>query len=137
MKWEVELMARFVMLLRHGPNDFDGLGEGDFAAMMGQFAAWTDQLQKGGNLVAVERLKVGGRTLRKRDQLVVDGPFAGAKEAVVGLYVVEARDADHATELASGCPCIQYGGAVDLRPCDDFPAGDRGAGSGLGRPTPG
>ena len=77
-------------------------------------------MAKADQLVAVENLKQGGRTLRKRDALVVDGPYVETKEAVVGFYLVEADDYDAATKLAEGCPCVEYGGTVELRECDSF-----------------
>jgi len=36
---------------------------------------------------------------------------------VIGGYsVVEAKDLDHAAELAKGCPILEVGGSVEVRP---------------------
>jgi hypothetical protein len=48
---------------------------------------------------------------------VTDGPFLETKEALGGFYVVEARDLDHALEIAKGCPA-PFGG-VEVRPVVD------------------
>ena len=48
---------------------------------------------------------------------VTDGPFLETKEALGGFYVVEARDLDHAVEIAKLCPA-PFGG-VEVRPVVD------------------
>ena len=50
---------------------------------------------------------------------VTDGPFVETKEALGGFYVVEARDLDHALEIAKLCPA-RFGG-VEVRPLMEFP----------------
>lgn len=52
----------------------------------------------------------GGRTLR------TDGPFAGMKDAVGGVFILEADDLDAAIEVAARVPAARYGGAVEIRP---------------------
>ena len=46
--------------------------------------------------------------------MFTDGPFAETKEVVAGVYVLEARDLDHALELAAMTPIID--GGVEVRP---------------------
>ena len=48
--------------------------------------------------------------------LVTDGPFADTKEVFGGYYLVEAKDLDAATELATRIPALRLGGAVEIRP---------------------
>src|SRR6476659_4820911 len=52
----------------------------------------------------------GGRTL------ITDGPFVGMKEAVGGVFVLEADDLDAAIEVAARVPAARYAGAVEIRP---------------------
>ncbi|MFF5234963.1 YciI family protein [Dactylosporangium sp. NPDC000521] len=52
----------------------------------------------------------GGRTL------TTDGPFAGMKEAIGGVFILEADDLDAAIEVAARVPAARYGGAVEIRP---------------------
>jgi len=56
----------------------------------------------------------GGKTL------TTDGPFAGMKEAVGGLFVLEADDLDAAIEVAARVPAARYGGAVEIRPSETY-----------------
>lgn len=49
-----------------------------------------------------------------RGGVVTDGPFIEAKEAIAGVFVIEARDLDHAIELAAMTPIVD--GGVEVRP---------------------
>ncbi len=50
--------------------------------------------------------------------LTTDGPFVGMKEAVGGLFILEADDLDSAIEMAARVPAARYGGAVEIRPSE-------------------
>jgi len=41
--------------------------------------------------------------------LVTDGPYAETKEQIGGILLLEARDLNHAVELMSKHPGVQYG----------------------------
>ena len=47
---------------------------------------------------------------------VTDGPFAEAKDLVGGFSLVEAETLARAAELARGCPILEVGGSVEIRP---------------------
>ena len=49
-------------------------------------------------------------------KIVQDGPYAEAKDMVGGYIVVEANDLAHAVELSKGCPILEVGGSVEVRP---------------------
>jgi hypothetical protein len=57
-------------------------------------------------------------TVRVQDgqTLTTDGPFAELKEAVGGLFTLEADDLDAAIEVAAKVPAARLGGAVEIRP---------------------
>ena len=52
--------------------------------------------------------------------LTTDGPFVGMKEAVGGLFVLEADDLDAAIEIAARVPAARYGGGVEIRPSEVY-----------------
>ena len=56
------------------------------------------------------------------DVLVTDGPYAEAKEILIGLYLLEAADLDEAIGLAARIPTA-WRGKVELRPV--APVGSR------------
>jgi hypothetical protein len=49
---------------------------------------------------------------------VTDGPFIETKEALAGVFVIEARDLDHAIALAKLTPIVD--GVVEVRPLPGF-----------------
>jgi hypothetical protein len=56
----------------------------------------------------------GGKTL------ITDGPFVGMKEAVGGVFILEADDLDEAIEVAARVPAARHGGAVEIRPSEVY-----------------
>ena len=50
--------------------------------------------------------------------LTTDGPFVGMKEAVGGMFVLEADDLDAAIEVATRVPAARLGGAIEIRPVE-------------------
>jgi len=48
--------------------------------------------------------------------LTTDGPFADTKEAIGGMFTLEADDLDAAIEVASKVPAARLGGAIEIRP---------------------
>lgn len=78
-------------------------------------------------------------TLRKgREHVVVDGPFAETKEQLLGFYVVECRDLEHAIETAREMArANDTGGAYEIRPLRIYhpPALAAGAGASAGQST--
>ena len=67
-------------------------------------------LPENGTTVRVE----GGKTL------ITDGPFVGMKEAVGGLFILEADDLDAAIEVAAKVPAASMGGAIEIRPVQEY-----------------
>ena len=56
----------------------------------------------------------GGKTL------TTDGPYVGMKEAVGGMFILEADDLDAAIEVAARVPAARYGGAIEIRPSEVY-----------------
>jgi len=61
-------------------------------------------------------LESTGKVVNGNQKIVKDGPYAEAKDIVGGYIVVEANDLAHAVELAKGCPILEVGGSVEVRP---------------------
>jgi len=56
---------------------------------------------------------------------VVDGPFTGGKEMILGFFVVEVDDLAAAEAIAGEAPCIPLGGSIEVRAIGDFPKPSR------------
>jgi hypothetical protein len=72
----------------------------------------------GGRSVAGLALEPSGTATAIRGGVVTDGPFIETKEALAGVFVIEARDLDHALALAKLTPIID--GGVEVRPLIGF-----------------
>jgi hypothetical protein len=93
-----------------GPQLWQAVGEAHtrFAGQVGE---------KGGKMLGGNALQPTATATTIRDDIVTDGPFTETKEALGGYYLIEARDLDHALEIAKLCPA-RFGG-VEVRPIMD------------------
>jgi hypothetical protein len=73
--------------------------------------------EKGGEITGGSALLPTPTATSIRGDVVTDGPFAETKEALGGFYLIEAKDLDHALEIAKLCPA-KFGG-VEVRPLMD------------------
>jgi len=88
---------------------------------MQKWVAWMKELGQNGHLKDPGHpLEAHGRVVQGKSQTITDGPFAETKDIVGGYLVVEARDLDHAAEIARGCPIFEAGGLVEIRPIMKF-----------------
>ena len=74
--------------------------------------------EHGGRIVAGLGLEPSSTATAIRGDLVTDGPFIESKEAIAGVFVLEARDLDHALALARMTPIMD--GGVEVRPLLGF-----------------
>jgi len=59
-----------------------------------------------------------GKVVRGKSKIVNDGPYAEAKDVVGGFMTIEASDLAHAVEISKGCPILEGGGSVEVRPVE-------------------
>lgn len=110
-------MPKFMLLL--GGADLDKRsGNADLAPLMfDRYFAWVRELRERGALAGAHKLlDRGGARLSVRGGEVVEGPFLETKEAVGGVFVVEAPSLEEAASLARGCPVLDLqNGWVEVR----------------------
>jgi hypothetical protein len=85
----------------------------------GRFAGQVGE--KGGEILGGGALQPTSTATSIRGDVVTDGPFADTKEALGGYYLIEARDLDHALDIARLCPAPA--GGVEVRPVMDTSGG--------------
>ncbi len=113
-------MSEFVFLYRGGvmykSPDKPEMSPEVMQEQLGKWRAWFEELGAKG------LIKNPGAPLEQPSKLVsgpkkavTDGPFA-EKDLVSGFTIVEARDHEHALELAKGCPGLHMGATVEVRP---------------------
>ncbi|MER7048101.1 MULTISPECIES: YciI family protein [Streptomyces] len=109
-------MAKFAVLLyvpapanplELTPEELEGHEK--FGAKLGEL---------GGTIVDGHALLSSTEAVTIRDGVAVDGPWGDGKEVVTGFMVLEARDRDHAIEIAKHAP----GAGVEVRPLFEPPA---------------
>jgi len=74
--------------------------------------------EQGGREVAGLALEPNETATSIRGGVVTDGPFIETKEVLAGVFVIEARDLDHALALARMTPIVD--GGVEVRPLVGF-----------------
>jgi hypothetical protein len=114
-------------LLIYGAETTDAVPDELMAAEMAAYNAFTRHLQERGAMLGGEALHptATATTVRVVDgrTLATDGPFAETKEALGGVYMVEAADLDEAIAYAAMIPGAAHG-AVEVRPIWDTPSMD-------------
>jgi hypothetical protein len=73
---------------------------------------------QGGRVVAGLAWHDSSTATTIRGELLTDGPFIETKEETAGIFILEARDLDHALSLAKMTPIVE--GGVEVRPLIDF-----------------
>jgi hypothetical protein len=107
-------MSEFVFLYRGGERP---TSPEQGQQVLQKWMAWFKDLAARGHVVdRGQPLERSGKIVRGADKVVTDGPFAEAKDVVGGYTLIKANDVAQAAELARGCPILERGGAVEVRP---------------------
>ena len=108
---------KYMLLINVDPSAYPDAAAGE--KMHAEYMAFTQTIIESGELVSGEALQGPdtATTVRVRDGQVslTDGPYVETKEHLGGYYVVDVKDLDRATELASQIPDAGTGG-VEVRP---------------------
>jgi hypothetical protein len=82
-----------------------------------KWVAWFKELGEKGHIkYPGHPLEGTGKVVKGSQKAVHDGPFAESKDIVNGFTLIEARDLAQAVELSKGCPILEAGGSVEVRP---------------------
>lgn len=96
--------------------------DGRSKALFQKLVDWAGDLKRRGVYVGVEALAPNGKTVRRKGAgLVIDGPFAEGREAVLGFFFVRVSDIDEACALAAESPHAEIGGTTEVRIVSAFP----------------
>ena len=108
-------MTQYAILIYGDESAFADAPPEALGSMLDAHAAFAKQVTElGGTLLGGAGLAPSATATSIRDGVVTDGPFVEAKEGFGGYYVLEARDLDHALEIAKLCPAPA--GGVEVRP---------------------
>jgi hypothetical protein len=110
-------MSKFMLVFRGGGFATAGVTPTELQAHLTKWRSWLDALAKSGHSRdGGTPLQNPGKTLRGRQRIVTDGPFAESKDMITGSLIVEAKSLDEAAGLARECPVFEYDGSVEVRP---------------------
>jgi hypothetical protein len=117
-------MSEFVYLFRIGAAEQrEAMGTPERARQSMQvWLAWMRDLEAKGHIKHPgQPLDPGGKVVRGSQRAITDGPYVEVKDLVAGFIIIEARDLAQAVELSTGCPMLDGGGSVEVRPVMSSP----------------
>jgi hypothetical protein len=115
-------MTNYMILIYEQESNYFDMSPAESQAIFeahGRFAGQVSEL--GGTILAGDALEPTTTATTIRGDIVTDGPFTETKEVLGGYYLIDARDLDHALEIAKLCPA-PFGG-VEVRPIMDTSGG--------------
>jgi hypothetical protein len=112
-------MSEFVFLYRSGDREYrEAMGSPEKAQQnMQKWRVWMKDLADKGHIKSPgQPLERTGKVVKGVQKIVTDGPYAESKDIIGGYTLIEAKDIAHAAELSRGCPILDGGGMVEVRP---------------------
>lgn len=109
-------MPKFLFVYRSDKDTFDTLTPEQIQQFHEKWQTWfAEGSKKGWMLDASTALRTEGRIV-DATTAVTQGPLLEANDVVRGYVNVQTETLDTAAELAKGCPILQHGGTVEVRP---------------------
>ena len=108
-------MKNFILLLHENAEEVKGYSPEKMQELVEGHMKWAQQLQEAGHMLGGAGLGTEGVRIVGKNALIKDGPYIESKELIGGYYIIAARDFEHATEIAQGCPCHKWGGTTEIR----------------------
>lgn len=91
----------------------------DRSKMMEEYGKFTKSIIESGNFKAGDALQptATATTVRLKDgkPVTTHGPFAETREALLGYYLIDAKDLDQALGIAARVPSAKHG-SIEVRP---------------------
>lgn len=109
-------MKEFMLLFRQPSYDYSNASPKEMQALTKKWQEWVGGIDAQGKLVRTgTRLATEGKVLRAGG-VITDGPFVEIREMLGSFMVVKSDSLEEATTLAHGCPALDTGGSVEIRP---------------------
>jgi hypothetical protein len=115
-------MTQYMILIYEQEKQYADMSPAELQQVMEAHVRFAGQAgEQGATILGGNALESSATATSVRGDVVTDGPFAETKEVLGGYYLIDARDLDHALEVAKLCPA-PYGG-VEVRPIMDTSGG--------------
>ncbi|MFZ1806316.1 MAG: YciI family protein [Cyclobacteriaceae bacterium] len=113
-------MKKFMLLIREDLHLIEQMTQEQSEADIQKMVSWVEEITQSGNFVQGDPLE-NGMSLVTKDEIISDGPFIEAKEAISGFTIIKAESLQQASEIASSCPLVQTGQIkMEVRPIMEF-----------------
>jgi hypothetical protein len=104
---------KYLILIHLNEEELYALPEAEMSELNARHLDFNNRLRKSGNWIEAEALEPANTSkqvrVRRGKAAIIDGPFAESKELVAGFYLIEARNIDEATRIASEIPSASIG----------------------------
>lgn len=120
---------RFVCLIHHDRDWFEHASPAERQKLHDESMAYDAELSRRGHLVVAHALRppAEAKAIRvRRKPVIADGPYAETKEQLIGFILIDAKNMEEATAIASQIPLARTG-TVELR--EAYFAAEEGPGS--------
>jgi hypothetical protein len=119
-------MNQYMLVMRGSHEAFGGMGEADRKLLMEKYYAYVQRLKDEGRFKGGAALSDKSRVLKAtttvapadkagRPKVVAtDGPFAEAREALNGYFMIEAASLEEAERIGHDCPCLTHGETLEI-----------------------
>ncbi|MEP6569918.1 MAG: YciI family protein [Acidobacteriota bacterium] len=110
---------KYMLLIYHDQQIWNKLSEIERQQIYLEFRQLISELQAEGKYLVGDQLQPTGVAssvrVRNGKQMVTDGPFAETREQLGGFFMIEAKDADEAKQIAGRIPSARMG-TIEVRP---------------------
>ena len=113
-----------MLILRTGATQTDELSQDEELRRYNEYSRWYQAALTRGEMVAGEKLSSDGSVL------LTGGPQGDARagrarsSTIEGFFLINASSDEEAERIASDCPHIRYGGAIEVRKIDKLDEGN-------------
>ncbi len=108
-------MKEFLYIIRGGQKVYLENSPEDMQKHMEHWQQWMGSLAGQGQLVGGQPLMNEGKTLVEGGTKIIDRPLAEGKELIGGYLLIKADSLNQASEIAKGCPALEYNCSVEIR----------------------
>ena len=110
---------KYMLLIYHDEQGWNTITDAERQQIYLEYRKLRGELESRGQFLSGSELQpiTTATTVRVRDgkELITDGPFAETHEQLGGYFLIEAKDLDEATSIASRIPSARTG-TVEVRP---------------------
>lgn len=105
----------YIALIHGDQEGWERLSDDQRQAIYQRYMEFSERPEVVGGAELQETTTATTVRVRNGDTMVTDGPYAEVKEALGGLFILEANSIDDACKLAAEIPAAEHG-AIEVRP---------------------